>query len=142
MPKTIQIAAVQMDARPAPTPERLARAENLVAQAAHSGAQLVVLPEVFNTGYEYSDQNFARAEAPDGQTASWMLKTALSTVFTWPAAFCARTDMISITACCWLHRMAASGATTRTIPGSGNGSISARAAASASRILNWARSVS
>jgi len=76
MPKTIQIAAVQMNAMPAPIQERLARAERLIAQSVRDGAQLVVLPEVFNTGYEYSDQNYLRAESFDGLTATWMKKTA------------------------------------------------------------------
>lgn len=76
MTKTIRIAAVQMNATPAPTPERLARAERYVVECAQDGAQLVVLPEVFNTGYEYSDQNYLRAESFDGPTATWMRKTA------------------------------------------------------------------
>lgn len=76
MSRTIRIAVVQMFAQPAPVSERLKRAETLVTQAAGQGAQLVVLPEVFNTGYEYSDQNYARAERPDGPTVTWMKKTA------------------------------------------------------------------
>jgi hypothetical protein len=74
--KEIKIAAIQMDANPAPTPERLQRAGRLVAQAASVGAQLVTLPEIFNTGYAYSDDNYHRAEQLDGLTASWMRETA------------------------------------------------------------------
>ncbi len=76
MPRTIKIAAVQMMAQSASVSERLARAEMLVAQSAREGAQLVVLPEVFNTGYEYSDANYGRAEPLDGPTATWMKQTA------------------------------------------------------------------
>ena len=76
MNKVVKIAVVQMSAMPAPVEERLARAEGLVIQCAEMGAQLVVLPEVFNTGYEYSDQNYLRAERLDGLTAAWMTQTA------------------------------------------------------------------
>jgi predicted amidohydrolase len=76
MPKTIKIATIQMNAAPALLQERLARAERLIAQCAREGAQLVVLPEVFNTGYEYSDQNYSRAESFDGPTPTWMRKIA------------------------------------------------------------------
>lgn len=76
MPRTIKIAAVQMIANPAPTAERLGRAETLIADAAAEGAQLVVLPEMFNTGYIYSDTNYQRAEPLDGPTAAWMKRLA------------------------------------------------------------------
>lgn len=72
----IQVAAIQMNANPAPTADRLARAERLVVEAAQAGAQLTVLPEVFNTGYGYREENHRLAEPVDGPTATWMRDTA------------------------------------------------------------------
>ena len=76
MPREIKIAAIQMDASPAAPDERLERAERLVVEAAGAGARLVVLPELFNTGYTYAESNYRRAERPDGPTAAWMRVTA------------------------------------------------------------------
>ncbi len=76
MSRTLNVAAIQMNVTPAPTAERLTRAERLVGQAARAGAQLVVLPEVFNTGYVYADENHRRAEPIDGPTVTWMKATA------------------------------------------------------------------
>ena len=72
MGRSIIIATTQMDVTPAPLSERLARAEKLVTQSGQAGARLIVLPEVFNTGYTYRDENFILAELPDGPTATWM----------------------------------------------------------------------
>ena len=65
-------AGIQMDGTPAPVPERLSRAAGLIAEAAGDGAQLVALPEYYNTGYEFHERNYALAEQIDGQTARWM----------------------------------------------------------------------
>jgi hypothetical protein len=76
MPRTIKVATVQMDAMPARISERLERAEKIVAQATQEGAQLVVLPELFNTGYAYTDDNYILAEPLDGMTSAWMKATS------------------------------------------------------------------
>lgn len=73
---SLTLAAVQMDANPSPTSDRLERAERLVRGAVESGAQLVALPECFNTGYTFSDENHNRVETIEGQTATWLRETA------------------------------------------------------------------
>jgi predicted amidohydrolase len=54
----------------------LAHATTHVEQAATQGARLVVLPELFNTGYEYTHRNFELPEEMDGPTATWIAQTA------------------------------------------------------------------
>ncbi len=71
-PRKLKVATVQMDATPSPVDERLDRAERLVSEAVRGGAQLVVLPELFNTGYDYTPANYALSEEIDGRTVSWM----------------------------------------------------------------------
>ncbi len=48
----------------------------MVKQAAEQGAQLVVLPELFNSGYEYTDRVYTWSEPLDGQTAIWIAQMA------------------------------------------------------------------
>ena len=76
MSRTVKVATAQMDAMPAPVGERLERAEQIVVQAAQAGAQLVVLPELFNTGYAYTDDNYQLAEPLNGVTSMWMKATS------------------------------------------------------------------
>lgn len=72
MQKTITVATIQMDATPSSVSKRLDRAEEIIKEAAQSGAQLVILPELFNIGYAYTDGNFSLAEPVDGKTSMWM----------------------------------------------------------------------
>lgn len=72
MPRPLCIAAIRMDANPSNVESRLRRARCLISQAVSQGAKLVVLPELFNTGYQYSSQNYQLAESPAGNTVSWM----------------------------------------------------------------------
>ncbi len=74
--RKIKAAAVQMNVTAAPVADRLARAELLVTEATDADAQIVVLPEVFNTGYQYDESNYKLAEPPDGVTLTWMKRTA------------------------------------------------------------------
>ena len=72
MKRKLKVAAIQMDCVPVPVTERLSRLAPLIAEAAQAGAQLVVLPELFNTGYEYHARNYALAESLEGETITWM----------------------------------------------------------------------
>lgn len=76
MSRQIKLAVLQMDATPAPTDERLNRATTLIESVVQTGANLVVLPELFNTGYTYAESNYALAETMTDATVTWMRKTA------------------------------------------------------------------
>jgi predicted amidohydrolase len=74
--RSVSIATVQMDVQPAQRDDRLYRADQIIQDAVQLGAELVVLPELFNTGYAYVDENFQRAEPLEGPTVTWMKRTA------------------------------------------------------------------
>lgn len=56
--------------------ENLERAGEKVREAALRGARLVVLPELFNTGYCYDWQNLQVGEDLSGRTARWLRQLA------------------------------------------------------------------
>ena len=75
----LQLALIQMNSHANALQENVARACAFVAEAGASGAELVVLPEFFNTEYfcQYWDfQYFAYAEPADGYTLSAMRQAA------------------------------------------------------------------
>ena len=76
MSHPLNLAAVRMDATPISLESRLDRAWSLVSRSAQKDAQLVVMPELFNTGYVYSSKNYQLAEGMDGKTVSWMKSIA------------------------------------------------------------------
>jgi predicted amidohydrolase len=72
----IRVAAIQMDAQVGAVEANLAHAAALAEQAAEQDAHLVVLPELFGCGYEYTDRNLSLTEPLDGQTGTWICRTA------------------------------------------------------------------
>jgi len=76
VPRKIKIAAVQMSRVYGEIETNLAIAEQLVSQAVDAGAQLVVLPELFDSGYAYTPANYEIAGTRDGRTYTWMVDTA------------------------------------------------------------------
>lgn len=67
-PKPLCVAALQFAATPFDLTRNLETARRLVRQAAAGGARLVVLPEMFNTGYVYTPRLGAFAETEQGLT--------------------------------------------------------------------------
>ncbi len=76
MSPSLTVATIQMDGAPAPTDSRLARASNLVRQAATKGADLVVLPAAFNTGKTFLETNYEVTERLNDQTLNWLIEQA------------------------------------------------------------------
>lgn len=76
MPRSIRLATVQMDGMPAPTSSRLERAAKLIEQAASDGTELILLPELFNTGMTYLETNYEVTESLKGQTLNWLCQQA------------------------------------------------------------------
>ena len=65
-------AAVQMDCVPYDKDANLRHAAERIADAAAQGARLVVLPELFNTGYRVEVRDMELAEDIPGHTTRWM----------------------------------------------------------------------
>ncbi|HBX70516.1 MAG TPA: hypothetical protein DEH25_14325, partial [Chloroflexi bacterium] len=66
------LAAVQMRSAYGEVEANLVKAEGLVRSAAEAGAKLVVLPELFNTGYGYTPANYDLVETRAGRTYGWL----------------------------------------------------------------------
>ena len=64
----MKTAALQFLATPFDLSRNLETAERLIRAAAAQGAQVIVLPELFNTGYAYTPRLFTFAEDDDGLT--------------------------------------------------------------------------
>jgi len=92
MRNTLNVAAIQMYARPGTVTANLAEAERLVRAAAAESAQLVVLPEYFNTGYQLSDDSFVLAEWRQGRTWRWVTSLAVELGIYLAGGFLVRKD--------------------------------------------------
>ena len=66
------LAATQFFATPFALDRNLETAARLARQAAENGAELVVLPALFNSGYAYTPRLTAAAETRQGQTWQWL----------------------------------------------------------------------
>ncbi len=141
MERSIKIAVVQMDAAPATLEEKLDRSGKFVAQCAEKGAGLVVLPELFNTGYEYSDRNYQQAESFDGPTSLWIRTTAAQYGLHLAGSFLRREGSRYSTLAFSLLRMARNGVTTKIIHGCGNEHIFKRGKTLPWQIQNWEKLV-
>lgn len=70
----INAAAIQMPCEPLQVAQNVARADSLLHRAYLSGAELAVLPELFNTGYGLLPDYAPVAEGPQGPTLEHLRK--------------------------------------------------------------------
>jgi N-carbamoylputrescine amidase len=74
--KTIRIAAIQVESQLGQIEVNLAHATPLAERAADEGAQLVLLPELFSSGYFLDRELWDAAEPRVGPTVRWLTETA------------------------------------------------------------------
>lgn len=75
-PRTLRVAAVQVESRDGDVEANLARAEPLVAEGAAGGARLVLCPELLAAGYFYDEAIWEAGEPRDGATETWLRRLA------------------------------------------------------------------
>src|SRR5262249_59883940 len=75
----LSLAAIQMECTPFAVRSNLERAENSIRQAAANQADLILLPELFNTGLCYDPRLGELAEPVGGRTTRWMRRWSLRT---------------------------------------------------------------
>ncbi len=74
--RVLRVAAVQMQSVNGDTSGNLARATGWCAEAARQGAELVLLPELFSSGFELNARAWQSSEPQGGTTESWLAGTA------------------------------------------------------------------
>lgn len=77
--QTIRVASIQMETRNHDTDGNLLKATQFVKKAAEDGADIVLLPEMFAAGYQYTEDFWLEAETMDGKTVQWLKRTRLKT---------------------------------------------------------------
>jgi N-carbamoylputrescine amidase len=73
---TVKLGAVQVRSEPGQAEANWRHAMPFIEQAAAQGADLVVLPELFSSGYVANRAIWDMGEAHDGDTARWLAATA------------------------------------------------------------------
>jgi predicted amidohydrolase len=73
----IRIGIIQMQSEPLKVEKNLSLAEDLIAQVVKEGAQLVVLPEVFNVGFYFGEDLMTVAETLEGKSVTWLKSLAV-----------------------------------------------------------------
>ena len=68
----LNIGLVQMNAKPLDVNDNIAKAEHHISQAAKGGAELVVLPEMFNVGLSVDEELMKLGEPLGGNTVYWL----------------------------------------------------------------------
>jgi N-carbamoylputrescine amidase len=87
VPRTVRVAAVQMESQNNAIQANLDRARSFVERAANEGAELILLPELMPTGYIFTPEIWDAAEPTVGPTVKWLkehgrqLKVHLGTSF-------------------------------------------------------------
>ena len=77
----MKVGYVQMEPALLEPEKNYSRAEKLVKEAAEKGAKLVVLPELFDTGYNFESREEVESVAgqiPDGPTTEFLIELARS----------------------------------------------------------------
>ena len=69
-----KVALIQMYSKLGQVQENVDKAERYIRQAAENGANLVMLPEMFNSGINFNNmkEDLEYAECPDGKTLTYM----------------------------------------------------------------------
>lgn len=70
--KVIKVSSIQMNCDLNDIKKNLAKAKSYIKEACKEGAQLIVIPELFSTGYRVEEKDKQLAETLHGDTILWL----------------------------------------------------------------------
>lgn len=70
--RMVKIGLIQMEARPLKVQENLSKAAHYIERAVGDGAELIVLPEMFNVGLSIEEELMTLGEPLEGHTVNWL----------------------------------------------------------------------